>query len=85
MLRLFLLSLVALGASAASADQEPQPTNISTQADISTWRWHVNTILDAQRNQATPLPPVSLADSFDQRYQRYEGAGQPVPAAPLER
>ncbi|THD46668.1 MAG: hypothetical protein E7774_05825 [Bradyrhizobium sp.] len=79
MLRLFLLSLVALGASAASADQEPQPT------DISTWRWHVSTILDAQRDQAKPSQPVSIADSFDQRYQRYEGDGQPVPAAPVER
>jgi hypothetical protein len=69
MLRPFLLSLVLLG---LGADQ-PAP-------DISTWRWYVSVILDAQRASAATVGALPAA-SFGQRYERYSVLGLPeVPA-----
>jgi hypothetical protein len=77
MLRPFLLSLVVFGAGASNVSEGLRP------ADVATWRWQVSSILDSQRTRVDPSPLASLGGGFDQRYQRYEGAGQPLPAAPV--
>ena len=74
MLRPVLLSLVlsAVGAGAVAVDQQA--------SDVATWRWRVSTILDAQR-AAAASPAVTdgaqVAETFDQRYQRYSARGLP--------
>ena len=74
MLRPFLLSLVLTGRRRERLGAD-QPTS-----DVSTWRWSVSTILDAQRASASS-PAVTdgaqVADTFGQRYQRYSRAGLP--------
>ena len=75
MFRPFLLSLVVVGAGASSVSEPAQPT------DVATWRYQVSAILDSQRAGDNSTRLGALMD-YDQRYQRYEGAGQPVPAAP---
>jgi hypothetical protein len=72
MLRPFLLALIVVGAGASSVGEVTQPS------DVATWRWQVATILDAQRGEDDSAL-VSPADVFAQRYQRYEGQGQPAP------
>lgn len=74
MLRPFLLALIVVGAGASSVGEVTPP------ADVATWRWQVATILDAQRGDAVSAIE-SPAAAYDQRYQRYEGQGQPAPAA----
>jgi hypothetical protein len=76
MLRPYLLSLVVFSAGASSVSEGAR------QADVATWRWQVSAILDSQRTRVDPSPLASLGGGFNQRYQRYEGAGQPLPAAP---
>lgn len=76
MLRPFLLSLIVVGAGASSVGQGNPAT------DVSTWRWEVSSILDAQRGDGAIVSPA-VAGSYDQLYQRYEGQGQP--AAPASR
>lgn len=75
MLRPFLLSLVllALGAAGVGADQ--------AAPDMSTWRWSVSVILDAQRASAATVGALP-AESFGQRYERYSVLG--LPEAPAE-
>jgi len=75
MLRPFLLSLIVVGAGASSVGEVTQPS------DVATWRWQIATILDAQRGEADSavVSPATVGD-YDQRYQRYEGQGQPAPA-----
>jgi hypothetical protein len=72
MLRPFLLSLVAFGAGASSVG------DVSSPSDVATWRWQVSSILDAQRGDSAVASP---AVAYAQRYQRYEGQGQPAAAA----
>ncbi len=75
MLRPFLLSLVLSGLGAGSVGADPQAS------DVSTWRWSVSTILEAQRASAPSVGSVT-AESFGQRYERYSVLGLPeVPAA----
>ncbi|MGD0186380.1 MAG: hypothetical protein ABSC25_14180 [Roseiarcus sp.] len=73
MLRPVLLSLVlsAVGAGAVAVDQQA--------SDVATWRWRVSTILDAQRAAASPAVTdgAQVAETFDQRYQRYSARGLP--------
>jgi hypothetical protein len=76
MLRPYLLSLIVFSAGATSVGGGAR------QADVATWRWQVSAILDSQRTRVDPSPLASLGSGFNQRYQRYEGAGQPLPAAP---
>ena len=76
MLRPFLLAVIIVGAGASSVGEVNQPS------DVSTWRWQVSTILDAQRG-ADGAGVVSPAiENYDQQYERYEGQGQPA-AAPV--
>jgi len=74
MLRPFLLGLIVVGAGASSVGDVTQPS------DVATWRWQVATILDAQRGEADSAVVSPAAGVYDQRYQRYEGQGQPAPA-----
>ena len=74
MLRPFLLALIVIGAGASSVGEVTQPS------DVATWRWQVATILDAQRGEADAAIVSPAAGVYDQRYQRYEGQGQPAPA-----
>jgi len=72
--RPFLLSLVllVLGGGGLGAAQ-PAP-------DVSTWRWNVNAILDAQRASPANVGDVP-AETFGQRHERYSPSGLPeVPA-----
>jgi hypothetical protein len=73
MLRPFLLALIVVGAGASSVGEVKQPS------DVATWRWQVATILDAQRGEASSeSAPSALTSAYGQRYERYEGAGQPT-------
>jgi hypothetical protein len=71
MLRPFLLALIVVGAGASSVGEVTQPS------DVATWRWQVATILDAQRGE-TDSATRAAASAYDQRYDRYEGQGQPA-------
>ena len=71
MLRPILLSLIVVGAGASSVGDVTQPS------DVATWRWQVSAILDAQRGDAIAASPA-VAGSYDQRYERFEGQGQPA-------
>jgi len=74
MLRPFLLALIVIGAGASSVGEVTQPS------DVATWRWQVATILDAQRSEANSgLASPAAAGAYGQRYQRFEGQGQPAP------
>jgi hypothetical protein len=44
--------------------------------DPSTWRWHVSSILAAQ-SDATSRRIETVADAFNQRYERYTPLGVP--------
>ena len=72
MYRPFVLSLAlsAVGATGVAADSAGQ----TTSSDVSTWRWHVSAILDAQR--APEGVGATQADAFAQRYQRYSVLGR---------
>jgi len=75
MLRPFLLALVVVGAGASSVGEVTQPS------DVATWRWQVATILDAQRGDTdSGLVSSAAASAYGQRYERYEGQGQPASA-----
>ncbi len=75
MLRPFLLSLVlsGLGAVGAGAD--------GAAPEMSTWRWSVSAILDAQRASAPSVGAVNT-ETFGQRYERYSALG--LPEGPVE-
>jgi hypothetical protein len=74
MMRPFLLALIVVGAGASSVGEVNRPS------DVATWRWQVATILDAQRSEAdTGLASPAAVGAYGQRYQRYEGQGQPAP------
>lgn len=75
MLRPFLLSLVLTGLSAGGVGADPPAP------DVSTWRWTVSVILEAQR-ASTPNVGSVAAESFGQRYERYSVLG--LPEVPLE-
>jgi hypothetical protein len=72
MLRPFLLSFALAGLSAASIGADSVSQNPS---DVATWRWSVNTILDAQRN-SNGLG-ATQPGNFGQGYERYSALGQP--------
>ncbi len=77
MLKPFLLFLVLSGLGATVVDAGgDQPT-----PDISTWRWNVSVILDAQR-ASDPAAGIASAATFGQRYERYSILG--LPEAPAE-
>jgi len=75
MVRPFLLSLIIVGAGASSVG------DVNSSPDVSTWRWQVSSILDAQRDSSLATPAVA---GYAQHYERYEGQGQPA-AAPTVR
>lgn len=76
MFRPFLLSLVLAGLGAGSAGSAGDAA-----PDVSTWRWSVSMILEAQRASAPSVGSVT-AESFGQRYERYSALG--LPEVPLE-
>ena len=50
--------------------------------DLSTWRWHVSSILAGQSSassQGMETIDVLAAEAFNQRYQRYTPMGLPQP------
>jgi hypothetical protein len=69
MLRQFLLSLALIGLFATSVGGDEQGP------DVATWRWHENTILNAQR--ADPPLTIGAAYDFRQKYERYAPNGMP--------
>jgi len=71
MLRPFLLALIIVGAGASSVGEVTRPS------DVATWRWQVATILAAQRGE-TDSGLAPSASAYGQRYDRYEGQGQPT-------
>ena len=72
MFRPFLLAIALAGLSAASIGADSLSQN---PKDVATWRWSVNTILDAQRNSNSA--GVAQSVNFGQRYERYSALGQP--------
>jgi hypothetical protein len=72
MLRPFLLAVIIVGAGASSVGEVNQPS------DVSTWRWQVSTILDAQRDEGGAGVVAPAVENYDQHYDRYEGQGQPA-------
>jgi hypothetical protein len=80
MLRPFLVSVVLSGVSASGVGAD-NPRIDQRASEVSTWRWNVSMILDAQR-AADPSPGAADAKSFAQRYERYSVLG--LPEAPAE-
>ncbi len=69
MLKTFIGSLAVVTLSAASLGADERT------ADVSTWRWHVNSIIDSQRARETPAALDRVA--FQQDYERYSATGLP--------
>ncbi|MBV8474723.1 MAG: hypothetical protein JO107_15485 [Hyphomicrobiales bacterium] len=64
----FLLSLAALSGVGVS-NAPAGPADKTTSYDISTWRWQVSTILDAQH--ASRKVGATPTDTVTQRHQRF--------------
>ncbi len=69
-----ILALTALGGSASYGAGITQTSPGTATPDPATWRWHVSSILDEQREAAAPKPQNMVAD-FGHLYQRYTPLG----------
>ena len=74
-----VLMLTAVGGSASYATGLAEMDK-GTAADPSTWRWHVSSILESQKEPSNGLiATVGAIDAFQlsERYQRYSPSGRP--------
>jgi hypothetical protein len=67
---LLSLALSGVGIAGVGADNEK-----TAPSDVSTWRWQVSTILEAQR--ASRGVGATPAETFAQSYERYSVLGRP--------
>jgi hypothetical protein len=74
---LILIATAIGGGVGYAAGVTEVATGPSTE-DPSTWRWQVSSILAAQNDTAT-RQAETVADAFNQRYERYSPLGLPQP------
>ena len=73
-----VLVLTAIGGGVGYAAGVSEVATGTGTDDPSTWRWQVSSILAAQ-NDTTPQRAETIADAFNQRYERYTPLGLPRP------
>jgi len=72
-----VLMLMAVGGGASYATGVTEVGVDSQTSDPSTWRWHVNAILDDQRKSSLETAGWHGPGVFDQRFERYSPQGRP--------
>src|SRR5271166_4128506 len=72
-----VLMLMAVGGGASYATGVTEIGVDSQTSDPSTWRWHVNAILDDQRKSSLETAGWHGPGVFDQRFERYSPQGRP--------
>jgi hypothetical protein len=75
-----ILVATAIGGGVSYAAGVTELATGTSTDDPSTWRWQVSSILAAQNGPATDRPET-VADAFNQRYERYTPSGSPRPRA----
>jgi len=80
-----ILALTAIGGGVGYAAGVTEVATGPTTDDSSTWRWHVSSILAAQRDASSRRVEVGIlgAEAFNQRYERYTPLGLPQPRGDL--
>ena len=80
-----ILALTAIGGGVGYAAGVTEVATGPTTDDSSTWRWHVSSILAAQRDTSSRRVEVGIlgAEAFNQRYERYTPLGLPQPRGDL--
>jgi hypothetical protein len=73
-----ILALTAIGGGVGYAAGVTEVATGTGTDDPSTWRWQVSSILAAQTGAATQRART-VADAFNQRYERYTPLGLPQP------
>jgi hypothetical protein len=71
-----ILVATAIGGGVGYAAGVTEVATGPSTDDQSTWRWHVSSILAAQ-SDTTSRRIETLADAFNQRYERYTPLGVP--------
>ena len=71
-----ILVATAIGSGVGYAAGVTEVATGPNTDDASTWRWHVSSILAAQNDAAT-RQAETVADAFNQRYERYTPLGLP--------
>jgi hypothetical protein len=71
-----ILLATAIGGGVGYAAGVTEVATGPSTSDQSTWRWHVSSILAAQNNAAA-RQTETVADAFNQRYERYTPLGLP--------
>ena len=73
-----ILIATAIGGGVGYAAGVTEVATGPSTDDPSTWRWQVSSILAAQNDRAT-RQAETVADAFNQRYERYGPLGLPQP------
>jgi hypothetical protein len=77
-----ILALTAIGGGVGYAAGVTEVATGASTDDLSTWRWHVSSILAAQGDTASRgMETIGVlgAEAFNQRYERYTPLGLPQP------
>jgi hypothetical protein len=77
-----ILALTAIGGGVGYAAGVTEVATGPSTDDLSTWRWHVSSILAAQgdaTSRGMETIGVLGAEAFNQRYERYTPLGLPQP------
>jgi hypothetical protein len=77
-----ILALTAIGGGVGYAAGVTEVATGPSTDDLSTWRWHVSSILAAQGDTASRgMETIGVlgAEAFNQRYERYTPLGLPQP------
>jgi hypothetical protein len=73
-----ILIATAIGSGVGYAAGVTEVATGPSTDDPSTWRWQVSSILAAQ-NDTTSRRMETVAEAFNQRYERYSPLGLPQP------
>lgn len=73
-----ILVATAIGGGVSYAAGVTELATGTSTDDPSTWRWQVSSILAAQNDRAAQRAET-VADAFNQRYERYTPLGLPRP------
>jgi hypothetical protein len=73
-----ILAITAIGGGVGYAAGVTEVATGPSTDDPSTWRWQVSSILAAQ-SDPTSRRMETVADAFNQRYERYTPLGLPQP------
>ena len=71
-----ILIATAIGGGASYAAGATEAATGPSADDPSTWRWRVSSILAGQGDRVSPRIET-VADAFNQRYERYTPSGLP--------